>query len=309
MDDPHELCFERGWTDGLPVVPPTPERVERMLGGCSRERDEELGPVPPSLAPLSVEKVAVNAVMAGCRPEYMPVALAVLESALDPSFCLHGVLCTTCFSGPIVIVNGPVATRIGMNSGMNALGQGNRANATIGRTLQLVVRNVGGGIPGGVDRSTLGQPGKYSFCFAEDEGDPEWLPLSVARGARRGASAVTLFAGTGVQGVWDEESRSPEGLLASLAASLRVAGNPGYLDYHDAMVVLSPEHYRVFRDAGWERGRIEKALESAAAEGGASRFRRGGIMTVRAGGAAGLMSGILCGWGGDSDPVTREVED
>ena len=309
MRDPHELCFERGWTDGLPVVPPTPERVERMLGGCAREREEALGLVPPALAPLSVKKVAINAVMAGCRPEYMPVVLAALEAALDPAFCLHGVLCTTCFSGPIVIVNGPVATRIGMNSGMNALGQGNRANATIGRALQLVVRNVGGGTPGGVDRSTLGQPGKYTFCFAEAEDDPDWLPLSVARGAGRGASAVTLFAGTGVQGVWDEASRSPEGLVASLAASLRVAGNPGYLEYHDAMVVLSPEHYRIFRDAHWERRRIETALEAAAGERGASRFRRGGIMAVRAGGPAGLMSGILCGWGGDSDPVTREVED
>ena len=307
MDDAHEVCFERGWTDGLPVVPPTPERVERMVAGCSRAPNEGLGSVPPSLAPLSVEKVAVNAVMAGCRPEYMPVVLAVLEAALEPSFSLHGVLCTTCFSGPIVIVNGPVAARIGMNCGINALGQGNRANATIGRTLQLVVRNLGGGIPGGVDRSTLGQPGKFTFCFAEDESDPDWLPLSVARGARRGASAVTLFAGTGVQGVWDEASRAPEDLVASLAASLRVAGNPGYLDYHDAIVVLSPEHYRIFRDAGWERCRIETALEAAATERGASRYRRGGIMTVRAGGPAGLMSGILCGWGGDSDPVTREV--
>ena len=307
VDDAHEVCFECGWTDGLPVVPPTPERVERMVAGCSRAPNEGLGSVPPSLAPLSVEKVAVNAVMAGCRPEYMPVVLAVLEAALDPAFSLHGVLCTTCFSGPIVIVNGPVAARIGMNCGINALGQGNRANATIGRTLQLVVRNLGGGIPGGVDRSTLGQPGKFTFCFAEDESDAEWLPLSVARGARRGASAVTLFAGTGVQGVWDEASRSPEDLVASLAASLRVAGNPGYLDYHDAIVVLSPEHYRIFRDAGWERCRIETALEAAATERGVSRYRRGGIMTVRAGGPAGLMSGILCGWGGDSDPVTREV--
>ena len=307
VDDAHDVCFECGWTDGLPVVPPTPERVERMVAGCSRAPNEGLGSVPPSLAPLSVEKVAVNAVMAGCRPEYMPVVLAVLEAALDPAFSLHGVLCTTCFSGPIVIVNGPVAARIGMNCGINALGQGNRANATIGRTLQLVVRNLGGGIPGGVDRSTLGQPGKFTFCFAEDESDADWLPLSVARGARRGASAVTLFAGTGVQGVWDEASRSPEDLVASLAASLRVAGNPGYLDYHDAIVVLSPEHYRIFRDAGWERCRIETALEAAATERGVSRYRRGGIMTVRAGGPAGLMSGILCGWGGDSDPVTREV--
>src|SRR5439155_1560580 len=139
------------------------ERIVGMLAGTDRKPDEIVGNIPPNLAPCTVEKVAINAVMAGCKPEYMPVVLGVLEAALDPLFVLHGLLCTTHFAGPLVIINGPVARQIGMNSGVNALGQGNRANAAIGRALQLIVRNVGGGIPGAIDRATLGNPGKYTF--------------------------------------------------------------------------------------------------------------------------------------------------
>src|SRR5574341_1830961 len=140
-----------------------------MLQGTRRRPDEIVGKIPPYLGTCTVEKVAINAVLAGCKPEYMPVLLAALEAALEPVFTLHGVLATTYFSSPIVIVNGPIARRIGMNSGINVLGQGNRANATIGRALQLVIRNVGGGRPGEVDRATYGNPGKVGFCFAEDE--------------------------------------------------------------------------------------------------------------------------------------------
>ena len=142
-----------------------------MLSGTRRNPEEVVGRIPPNLTECTVEKVAINSVMAGCKPEYMPVLLAALEAALDPIFTLHGLLCTTCFSGPIIIVNGPITEKIGMNWGINALGQGNRANSTIGRALQLIVRNVGGGIPGEIDRATLGYPGKIGFCFAEDETD------------------------------------------------------------------------------------------------------------------------------------------
>ena len=176
-DDQIEACFDRGWTDGLPVVPPTDARILRMLAGTARKPEEVVGNVPPNLSPVTVEKVAINAVMAGCRPEYMPVVLAALEAALEPESTMHGLLCTTCFSGPIIVVNGPIAREIGMNSGINCLGQGNRANATIGRALQLIIRNVGGGRPGELDRAMLGGPGKYTFCFAEDESDPTWMPL------------------------------------------------------------------------------------------------------------------------------------
>jgi len=186
--DPAEVCYELGWTDGLPVTPPTDERVIAMLKGTSRKPDEIVGRIPPNLAECTVEKVTINAVMAGCKPEYMPVLLAAIEAALEPVFTLHGVLATTYFSSPVIIVNGPIVKRIGMNSGINALGQGNRANATIGRALNLIVRNVGGGRPGEVDRATLGAPSKFTLCFAEDESDPAWQPL--AQDARHCAGQV-----------------------------------------------------------------------------------------------------------------------
>ena len=192
-----------------------------MLAGTTRAPDDIVTIVPPDLVECTVEKVAINAVMAGCKPEYLPVVLACLEAACTDEFNAHGLLATTYFSGPVVIVNGPIAARIGMNSGINALGQGNRANATIGRALQLVIRNVGGGKPGGVDRATLGNPGKYSFCFAEDEAGSPFEPLAQSQGAAAGMSAVTLFAGAGVQPVVDQRSRTPESLARTLAVCLR----------------------------------------------------------------------------------------
>jgi hypothetical protein len=335
-DDPAEVCFERGWTDGLPVTPPTDERVLRMLKGTRRRPDEVIGRIPPNLAECTVEKVAINAVMAGCRPEYMPVVLAALEAALEPVFTLHGVVATTYFSSPILIVNGPVAKRIGMNCGINALGQGNRANATIGRALNLVVRNVGGGRPGEVDRATLGAPSKYTLCFAEDESDPAWEPLSVARGFPRGVSTVTLFQGHGVEAFVDQKSRTPEELTRSFAMSLNAMGHPKLVQSARAVLVLSPEHYAIYREAGWDRRRIERALYEATIRPGrelvvgaggvgegipASRaeemvpkFFEDGLMIVRAGGPAGLFSAILPGWLAgrkreELQPVTKEIRE
>ena len=317
-DDPIELCYSRGWTDGLPVTPPTDERVLAMLKGTTRRSDEVIGKMPPFLADCTVEKVAINAVMAGCRPEYMPVLLAALEAALEPVFTLHGVLATTYFSSPIIIVNGPIAKKIGMNSGINALGQGNRANATIGRALNLIVLNVGGGRPGEADRSTLGAPSKYTLCFAEDESDLEWEPLSAARGLPRGVSAVTLFQGHGPEAFVDQKSRTPEALTLSLASSLVKIGHPRLVQSARALLVLSPEHYAIYREAGWDRKRIERALYEATIRPGSEilagadgvgegvpasraneqvpKFHEDGLMVVRAGGKAGLFSAILPGW-------------
>ena len=186
LEDEMEAMFDRGWTDGLPVVPPTEARVLRMLEGTTRAPDEIVAVVPPDLVPVTVEKVAINAVMAGCKPEYLPVVLAASRPPAPTSSTSTACSPPRCRSGPVVIVNGPIRRAIGMNSGVNAFGQGNRANATIGRALQLVVRNVGGGRPGEVDRATLGNPGKLSFCFAEDEEGSPWEPFSVGRGARAG---------------------------------------------------------------------------------------------------------------------------
>src|SRR5438445_2283876 len=251
QEDAIEACAARGWSDGLPVVPPTPERALRMLEGTRRAPDGIVAVMPPDYAGCTVEKVAINAVLAGCRPEHLPVVLAAVEAVCTDAFNIHGVLATTYFVGPVVVVNGPVARAIGMNSGVNAMGQGNRANASIGRALQLVIRNVGGGRPGEVDRSTMGNPGKYTFCFAEDEAGSPQAPLSVERGLPAGTSAVTLFAGEGVRGVVDQLSRTPESLARSFAACLRTVAHPKIVQRWDALVVVCPEHARTFRAAGW----------------------------------------------------------
>ncbi len=324
--------YERGWSDGLPLVPPTTERVARMLAGTTRDPSDVVAVVPPDLVECTVEKVAINAVMAGCRPEYLPVVLAAVEAACTDEFNIHGVLATTWFSGPLVVVNGPLSRALGMNSGVNALGQGNRANATIGRALQLVVRNVGGGRPGEVDRATLGNPGKYTFCFAEKEHESPWEPLHVERGLPATSSAVTLFAAAGVQGVVDQLSRTPESLARSFAACLRTVAHPKNVLAWDAMLVVSPEHARVFRDAGWSKDRLRDELNGLLQIPGAElvrgagdiaeglpervrdftlpKFRDGGLLIVHAGGGAGLFSAIIGGWASGaigSEPVTREV--
>lgn len=331
-EDEAEFFFARGLTDGLPVVAPTEERVARMLTGTTRDPAEVVAVVPPDMVPCTVEKVAVNAVMAGCKPEYLPVVLAAVEAYCTDEFNGHGLLCTTYFAGPVVIVNGPIARAIGMNAGVNVLGQGNRANATIGRALQLVVRNVGGGRPGEIDRATLGNPGKYTFCFAEDEEGSPWEPLSVWRGLAPGTSAVTLFAGEGPRGVVDQLSRTPESLARSFAAALCAVAHPKLGLAMDAVLVVSPEHARVFREAGWDRARLLAAIETlttrpgrelvrgaggcaeglpeAFADTDVPKFRPGGLLVVHAGGRAGMFSSIIGGWLAGptgSQPVTVEV--
>ena len=332
-EDEAEAMFARGWSDGLPLVPPTEERVLRMLDGTSRDPQEVIGLVPPALAAATVEKIAINAVMAGCKPEYLPVVLAAVEAVLDESFAMHGVLATTQFAGPVVVVNGAVRRHIGMNAKGNALGQGNRANSSIGRALQLMIRNIGEGRPQEVDRATLGNPGKLGYCFAEDEEGSCWEPLSVERGVKPGVSAVTVFAGFGLQGVVDQKSRTPESLARSMAESLKAIQSVKLAPACDAILVVCPEHERTFRNAGWSKARLyeelyrlceipgEELVEGARgiAEGGpaslagksVNKFRPGGLLIVRAGGGAGMFSGIIGGWSSGargSMPVTKEVK-
>lgn len=332
-EDPAEAAYALGWTDGLPVIPPTPERVERMLTGTSRQPNEVVATMPPNFAKVTVEKAAINAVMAGCRPDYLPVVLAAVAAAATDTFNIHGVAATTHFVGPVVVVNGPIATAIGMNGGGNALGPGNRANITIGRALNLIVANVGGARPGGIDRSTLGSPGKLSFCFAEEEAGSPWEPLAVERGVPPGRSAVTLFAGVGPQPVVDQRSRTPESLAASLALSLRTVGHAKLAGRTDALVVIAPEHAAVFARAGWDKATLRRelldlltvpgaewvagadgiaeGLPPAAADHAVSKFRPDGLWFVHAGSSAGLHSAIIGGWvsgAAGSDMTTVEVE-
>jgi hypothetical protein len=330
--DDAEWCFAQGWTDGLPVVPPSEERVYAMLQGTRRRPDEVLGALPPNFAACTVEKAAINAVMAGCKPEYLPVVLTAIEAALVPQFGLHGILATTNAVGPVVMVNGPIARALGMNAKGNALGQGNRANASIGRALQLVVRNVGGGRPGEIDRAVFGNPGKYSFCFAEDEADPRWESFAVERGFPPGASTVTLFPGDGVNPVIDHVARRPEDLVRSYAGCLRALYNPGQVNDVAAFLVVAGEHANVFYEAGWSKARLKEALAERLwvpieevvegrsgklqmsaeelAQPRASKFRTGSLNIVRAGGAAGKYSAIISGLGSRGiNPVIKEIRE
>jgi len=331
-EDEFESMFNRGWTDGLPVIPPTPERVLRMLAGTTRAPDDIIAVAPPDLVPLTVEKVAINAVMAGCKPEYMPWVIAALEAVCNDKFNMHGVLATTMPVGPVIVCNGPGTKRIGMNSGINAFGQGNRANMTIGRAVQLTIRNVGGGRPGEVDRATHGNPGKLSFCFAEDEDGSPFGTLAAERGVDPGVDAVTVFAGEGPRCAVDQLARTADELTNSFAACLRTVMHPKSVMTFDVLLVVSPDHSRIYAEAGWDRDRMLAALyerlqidsntilrgADGMAEGLPDRFRDrvvpkfrpGGILLAHAGGGAGLFSSIIAGWANGemgSQPVTRAV--
>ncbi len=332
LEDEFEAMFDRGWTDGLPVIPPTEARVLKMLTGTDQDPQTIVARVPPDLNDVTIEQVAVNAVMAGAKPEYLPVILAAVQAACSDKFNMHGLLATTFFSGPIIVVNGPITKRIGMNSEGNVFGQGNRANLTIGRTLQLVIRNLGGGRPGEIDMAAHGSPGKLAFCFAEREFDSPFEPLAQSRGIDSDQSAITLFAGHGPSGIVDQLSRTPESLARSLADGLRSTHHSKLAIGFDAMLVVSPEHGRIFTEAGWDRERLMTELDTlltleaddmlrganGIAEGlpeklaghKIPKFRPGGLLIAHAGGNAGLFSSILGGWVGGgmgSAPVTVPV--
>jgi hypothetical protein len=337
LEDPFESLFDRGVTDGLPVVPPTPERVVAMLEHTGRDPQEVVAVVPPYDGEATVEKVAINAVMAGCPAEALPVVLAALEAAAEPEFALHGLMATTMPVGPTVIVSGPYADRIGMNSRGNCLGQGNRANLTIGRALQLVVRNVGGGRPGEEDRATHGQMGKVGQCFAERLEDSPWEPISAARGVPEGETGVTLVATEGPRVLVDQLARDPEGLCASLAPALEGVAHPKLRLAFDVLVVVGPEHGRIFREAGWSREQVQQRLFELTTTPAGELVRGAGgspegvdpkfvidpdmpvakfaapdrILLAHAGGDAGLFSMVFCSWAAGeigSQPVTKSLD-
>ena len=332
-EDEFEAMFSRGYTDGLPVVPPTPERVMRMLSGTTRDPQEVVVLAPPDLVELTIEKIAINAVMAGCLPEYLPWVIAAIEAICTDEYNIHGVLATTMPVAPVIICNGPGTRAIGMNSGVNVLGQGNRANLTIGRAVQLVIRNVGGGRPGEIDRAAHGHPGKLSFCFAEDDLGSPFTSLAVSRGFDATQNTVTVFTGEGPRCVVDQLTREPEQLAQTLAACLRTVHHPKLPFAFDAVLVLGPEHARVFAQANWSRERVlqeihdrlqmsgseivrgaggmAEGVQEAFKDATLPKFRPGGLLLVHAGGPAGLFSAIIGGWvngATGSDPVTKLVK-
>ena len=332
LEDDFEAMYDRGWSDGLPLVPPTEARVMRMLDGTTRAADDIVANVAPDLVDVTVEKIAVNAVMAGCKPEYLPVVIAAVEAICTDEFNIHGLLATTMSVGPVFVVNGPIAKQIGMNSGINVFGQGNRANLTIGRAVQLIVRNVGGGRPGGVDRSAQGSPIKVGLAFPEDEDGTPWISLAEERGIAPGTNAVTALCLEGPRLVVDQLSRSAESLTNLIAECLLTTHSPRLVMGIDALLVLSPEHMARYVDAGWDRARFRSELEErlminsddiVRGVGGIdegvpsefaglqlSKFRPEGLHIAHAGGPAGLFSSIFAGWVSGpkgSVPVTKEI--
>jgi len=261
-EDEMEEMFERGWTDGLPVVPPTEERVAKMLGACLGHTS--LGPVPPAMGEATLERLAACAVLAGCRPAYFPVVVAAATAALDSRFNVHGQAVTTQPAGQLIVVNGPVRHEIGMNSGMGALGPGNRANLTIGRALRLMIELTGGGMPGALDRSTLGHMGKIGFCIAEDEEVSPWTPLHVERGYAPDQSVVTLIGTDAPQSISDHRSRTPEDLAYILAWAAASAWSTNWWPLTEPSVfIICPEHAEMFRAHGWTKQRLREYMFDA----------------------------------------------
>jgi len=260
--DAIEEMFERGWTDGLPVVPPTADRVEKMLGRSAGSTS--LGDVPPAMGEATLERLAACAVLAGCRPEYFPLVVAVAKAALDRRFNLHGQAVTTQPAGQLIVVNGPVRHELGMNSGMGALGPGNRANLTIGRALRLMIELTGGGMPGTLDRSTLGHMGKIGFCIAEAEEVSPWEPLHVERGFAAEQSVVTLIGSDAPLSISDHRSRTPEDLAYILAWAAASTWSTNWWPLTEPSVfVICPEHAEMFRAHGWTKQRLREYMFEA----------------------------------------------
>lgn len=333
-----ELLHELGCTDGLPVVVPTPERVERMVIASGLPGDISLGAMGPNLGDCTVEKVATCAVMAGCTPDHFPVVLGAVDAALDPRFDLTELQATTHCIAPFVIVNGPARHACGpIAAGFGALGPGFRANASIGRALRLAMMNIGGARPGTSDMALLGHPGKFTFCMAEDEDTSPFEPLHVARGYAAEDSTVTLVGTEGPHSVIfvgdADDPTAPERLLRTLALTLaNVGSNNAHFGRGSAVVILNPDHIGVLANAGYDRAKTAEALWERAAnprslmsslnpsmvrplrDGDTDLFRAYSSpeeFVIIAGGGSGLYSMVLPSWGAGphaNPSVTAKVE-
>lgn len=250
---------EKGWTDGLPVVPPTEARVAQMIEAAKRSPQEVIGVVPPRWAPATVEKIAINAVMAGCLPQYTPVLIAAVEAITDPKLNLYALQATTGGPAIMLIVNGPIRQQLNINSGSNVLGEGWRANATIGRCIRLIQRNIGGSYPGSTCKATFGWPGKYTMCIAEKEEASPWEPLHVERGFDANASTVTAISAKGFVRAADLASTTAEGVLT--ICSQRMSGPSG----PEAILVIGPEHAKIIAGDGYGKKDVKRFVWERAA--------------------------------------------
>ena len=252
--------YGRGYTDGLPVIPPTEARVQAMLDYAGMEPAEVITVVPPSGDAATVEKVAICAVMAGCLPEYMPVIVAALQALAEPRFNWLGIQTTTNPVGPVLVINGPVRKTLEINCGRGCMGPGFRANATIGRALRLIMVNVGACPPGEVDKAIHGMPGKFTFCFGELEEESPWEPFHVERGFRREESTATVIGGQGTSNIYAAYLQA-ESLCHIVADGMACYGYNGYLrGTGNPVLIFSPGHARIFADHGWDKQRIKRRL-------------------------------------------------
>ena len=327
----NEYYQDQGWTDGLPIAPPTAARVSACLEAAGLSPGDVIGVEQVRQRPLVAEKVAVNAVMAGCRPEYMPVVVAILRAMTQEAFNMHGSSASTGGSAPFVVVNGPIRTALGMNATHNVLANGNRTNATIGRAVRLALINLLGVIPGQLDRSTLGHPGKYTFCIAEDEEDSPWTPLAQMRGVPPGMSAVTVFACESPRQVMNEWTRDPEEILATFAAEMR-HNMLTYSVWSGNYAMIIPKQLReLIAAAGWEKTDIQEYIfrharllrREWATVGKANIVNRSGgpnqeftalkepadLLVVAAGGPAGGFGVVIPPWlGSKAKAVTQLID-
>ncbi len=263
LDAVNTLVMEKGWGDGLPVVPPTEARVAAMLEYCDRPWGQPVAKIPPRWGEATPLRLAANAVMAGCEPRHFPLYLLAIEAMCEEPLNLYGVQATTHLCAPLVIVNGPVAKELGINSGHNAFGPGNRANATIGRAIRLALLNIGGAIPALGDMSTFGSPAKYSYLVAENEDENPWDPLHVERGLPREASAVTVIGAECPHNVNDHESLDGEGLLTTIAGTMAVSGSNDIYYKAQPLVIMGPEHARTIA-ASYSKQEAKRFLQQHA---------------------------------------------
>jgi len=258
-----QYFINRGWSDGLPMLPPTQAAIDAMIAGSALKKDDVVGVIPPLNGIATVERIAANAVMAGCLPDYFPLVVAAVHGVLQPGFNVDGVQTTTGNIAPLIVVNGPCRNTLQINYSSNVLGQGWRANATIGRALRLVLSNIGGAAPSVYDKATLGQPAKYTFCIAENEEENPWEPLHVERGLPRDANTVSVFGCTGVNSAVDMASQTAKGLLKTFALTM-IGGLTSGVTSTETMLIICPEHAAILSAGGYSKAAIRDALFVAA---------------------------------------------
>jgi hypothetical protein len=277
----NRLFYSRGWTDGFPIIPPTIERVEKMIAYVGRDPESLIGLVAPRAGEATVEKIAANAVMAGCLPQFLPVVIAATEAMCQKEFNLYGIQTTTHLCTVLVLMNGPLVHELDINYSYNAMGQGRLSNATIGRAIRLILVNIGGASPGVLDRATFGGPAKYSFCFAENEEENPWEPLHVERGFPGSVSTVTVVGAEGPHNVNDHGGASAEEILITIAGVLGTpGGNHIYLS-GEPLIALGPEHAAIIARDGFSKKDVKRFLFEKArvpipliSKGNLERFKR-----------------------------------